>query len=64
MEISLTNTLTNVMGPGSPLIRAFLHVLNDPLIVLVDCHIIESLYLLVVSVEYFQGSEFLNQKLL
>ena len=43
---------------------AFLHFLNYPLIVLVDCRLIESLYSLVLSVEYFQGSKFTAQKLL
>ena len=64
MKMSLTNLKMNFMVPGSPPVRTFLNVLNYPLIVLVDCHIIESPYPLVVSVEYFQGSKFPAQKLL
>ena len=60
--MSLTNLAMEVQGPGSPPVRAFLHVLNYPLIILVDCHLIESPYPLVVSVEYFQGSKFPAQK--
>ena len=33
MTMSLTNLTMKVLGPGSPLVRAFLHVLNYPLIV-------------------------------
>ena len=64
MNTSLTILTMKVLGPGSPPVREFLHVFNYPLIVLVDCHLIESLFLLVVSVEYFQGSKFPAQKLL
>ena len=64
MKMSLMNLTMNVLGPGSPPVFAFLHVLNYPLIVLVDFHLIESQYMLVVSVEYFQGSKFPAQKLL
>ena len=62
MKMSLTNLTKKFVGPDSPPVCAFLHVLNYLLIVIVDCHIIESLYLLVVSVEYFQGSKFPAQK--
>ena len=64
MKISVTNMTMKVLGPGLLPVRAFLHVLNYPLIILVDCHLIKSLYLLVVSVEYFQGSKCPAQKLL
>ena len=64
MKMSLTNLRMEVQGPGSLLVRAFLHVLNYLLIVLVDCHLIESQYTLVVSVEYLQGLKFHAQKLL
>ena len=64
MKMSLTNQTMKVLGLGSPLVRAFLHVLNYLLIVLVDCHLIESTYPLVVSIEYFQGFKFPAQKLL
>ena len=40
MTMSLMTSLTMmVMGPGSPPVRAFLHFLNYPLIVLVGCHV-------------------------
>ena len=39
MKMFLTNMTMKVLGPGSPLVRAFLHVLNYPLIVLVDCSV-------------------------
>ena len=64
MNMSLTNLTMKVLSPGSPPVCAFIHVLNYPLIVLVDCHLIKSPYLLVVSVEYFQGSKFPAQKIL
>ena len=55
MNMSLMTSMTMmVLGPGSPLVRAFLHFLNYPLIVLVDCHVMESLNTFVVSMEYFQ----------
>ena len=43
-----------VLGLGSPPVRAFINFLNYPLIMLVDCHVMESLNTVVVSVEYFQ----------
>ena len=62
MKMSLMTSLTMmVFGPGSPPVHAFLHFLNYMLIVLVDCHITESINPFVVSVEYFQ---FTAQKLL
>ena len=62
MKMSLMMIMTMmVLGPGSPPVRAFLHFLNYPLIVLVDCHVMESPNPFVVSVEYFQ---FPAQKLL
>ena len=64
MTMSLTNQTMEIMGPGSLPVRAFIRVLDYPLIVLVDCHLVESQYPLVVSVEYFQGSKFPTQKLL
>ena len=64
MKMSLTNLTMKVMGPGYPPVLAFLHVLNYPLIMLAYCHLVESPYPLVVSVEYFQGSKFPAQKLL
>ena len=63
MKMSLTNLTTKVLVSGSPPVRAFRYVLNYPLIMLVDCHLIESSYPLVVPVEYFQGSKFPAQKL-
>ena len=64
MNMSLTTLTMKVLGPGFPPFHVFLHVFNYPLIVLVDCHLIKSPYLLVVSIEYFQGSKFPAQKLL
>ena len=62
MKISVMKILTMmVLGPGSLMFRDFLRVLNYLLIVLVDCHVMESPNLFVVSVEYFQ---FPAQKLL
>ena len=40
MKMSLTNMKMKVLGPGSPPVCEFLHVLKYPLIVLVDCHLI------------------------
>ena len=37
MKMSLTNLMMKIQGLGSPPVRTFLHVLNYPLIVLVDC---------------------------
>ena len=37
MKMSLTNLTVKILGPVSPPVRSFLHVLNYPLIVLVDC---------------------------
>ena len=62
--MSLTNLRMKVRGLGLPLDREFLHVLNYPLIMLVDFHVIESPYPLVVSVEYYQVLKFPAQKLL
>ena len=62
MEMSLPYMTMKVLGLGSLPVPAFFHVLNYPLIVLVDCHLIKSLYPMVVSVEYFQGSKFPTQK--
>ena len=40
MKMSLMTSLKMmVLGPGSPLVRDFLHFLNYLLIVLVDCHV-------------------------
>ena len=64
MTISLANQTMKVLGLGSLPVCVFLHILNYPLIVIVDCHLVESQYPLVVSVEYFQGSKFTAQKLL
>ena len=64
MKMSLSHLTMKVLSPGSPSVRAFLRVLNYPLIVLADCHRIKSLYPLVVSFEYFQGSNFPAQKLI
>ena len=63
-KMSLTNLIMKVLGPGSFPVCAILHVLNYPLIVLVDCHLIDSPYLLVVSVENIQDFKFPAQKLL
>ena len=52
MKMSLMKSLIMmVMGPGSPPVCAFLNFLNYPLIVLVDCHVMELLNPFVVSVE-------------
>ena len=64
MKMSLTNLTMKVLGPGYPTACAFFHVLNYPLIVLVDCQLIESQNPFVVSIEYFYGSKFSAQKLL
>ena len=62
MKMSLMTSLTiKVLGPGSPLVRAFTHVLNYPLTVLVDFHVMDSPNPFVVSVEY---SQFPAQKIL
>ena len=42
-----------VMGPCSPPVRAFLHILNYLLVVLVDCCLKKSSNPFVVSVQYF-----------
>ena len=57
----MTSMEMMVQGPGSPPVCALLEFLKYQLIVLVDCHVIESLNPFVVSVEYFQ---FTAQKLL
>ena len=64
MNMFLTILTMEVLGTGSLPVRVFLHVLNYLLIVLVDCHLIESQYPLVVSVEYFQGLKFPAQKII
>ena len=57
-----TDSLTMmVLGLGSPLVHAFTRLSNYPLIVLVNCNVIESPNPFVVSVEYLQ---FPAQKLL
>ena len=62
MKISLMTSLTvMVLGLGSPPVCALLHFLNYLLIVLVDCHVMESPNPFVMSVELFQ---FPAQKLL
>ena len=44
MNMSLMTSLTRmVLGPGSTPVFAFLHFLNYQLIMLVDCHVMESL---------------------
>ena len=55
MKMSLTNLTMKVLGLGSPLVCAFIHVWNYPLIVLVDCCLVKSSYTSVVSVEYFRA---------
>ena len=35
----MTSLMMMVLGLGSPLVCAFLNLLNYPLIVLVDCHV-------------------------
>ena len=50
----MTSLTMMVLGPVSPKVRDFLHFLTYPLIVLVDCHVMESSNPFVVSVEYFQ----------
>ena len=64
VKMSLTNMMMKVLGSVSLPVHSFIHVLKYLLIVLVDCHLIESQYPLVVSIEYFQGSKFSGQKLL
>ena len=55
MKMSMMTGLTMiVLGPGLPPVHAFLNFLNYPLIVLVDCHVMESPKPFVVSVKYFQ----------
>ena len=62
MNMSLMTSLKmKVLGPGSPPVYAFLHVLKYPLIMLVDRHLMWSPNPFVVSVEY---SPFPAQKLL
>ena len=54
MKMSLMTILAmKVLGPCSPLVHAFLHVLNYLLIVLVGCCLKLSPNPCVVSVEYF-----------
>ena len=57
----MTSLMMMVLGPGSPPVRAFLHVFNYPLIVLADCCLKWSPNSFVVSVDYFP---FHAQKLL
>ena len=64
MTMSPTNKMMKVQGLGSLPVRASPHVLNYPLIVYLDCYLVESQYSLVVSVEFFQVSKFHAQKLL
>ena len=55
MKMSLMTSLTMmVMGPGLPPIRAFIHFLNYPLIVLMNCYVMDSPKPFVASVEHFQ----------
>ena len=54
-KMSLMTSLTMmVLGPGSPPVCAFIRFLNYPLILFVDCHVMDSPNPFVVSVEYFQ----------
>ena len=64
MTMSPTNQMMKVQGSGSLPVRMFLHVLNYPLIMLVDCHLMVSHNTLEVCVEMFQGLKFPAQKLL
>ena len=64
MTMYSTNQMMEVQGPGSLPVCTFLHVFNYPSIELVDFILVESQNSLVVSVEYFQGSIFPDQKLL
>ena len=50
----MTSLMMMVLGMGSPPVRAFFRFLHYLLIVLVDCHVMKSPNLFVVSVEYFQ----------
>ena len=66
-NISLMTGLTMmVLGPGLPLNLFYLlcaRFLKFPLIVFVDCHVMDSQNLFVVSVKYFQSKYFPAQKL-
>ena len=62
--MSPKNQMIKVQGSGSLPVCTFLHVLNYPLIESFDCYLVESQYLLVVSVEYFQDSKFPAQNIL
>ena len=66
MKVSLMTILTMMaLDPGLPLNLFHLlcaHFWNYPLIVFVDCHVMESQNLFVVSVEYFQSEYFPAQK--
>ena len=62
--MSPTNQMMKVQGPGSLPFFTSPHVLNYPLIVQVDCYLVESQYSFIVSVEYFEGSKFPAQKLI
>ena len=66
-SMSLVTSLTMmVLGPGFPFNLVYLlcaNFLKFPLIVFVDCHVMESKNLFVVSVEYFQSKYFPAQKL-
>ena len=63
----MTSLIMKVQGPGLPdslvyLVRALFYSSKIPLIVFVDCHVMESQNPFVVSVEYFQSEYFTAQK--
>ena len=62
--MSPKNQIIKVQGTGSLPFFTFLYVFNYPLIVQVDCYLVESQYSFIVSVEYFEGSKFPAQKLI
>ena len=49
----MTSLMMKILDLGSPPVREFIHVLNYPLIVLVNCCVKLSSNKFVVSVEYF-----------
>ena len=62
----MTSLIMTVLGPSLPLNPVYLlraHFLKSRLIVFVDCHVMESQNLFVVSVEYFQSEYFPAKKL-
>ena len=63
----MTSLIMMILGPGLPdnqnLVCALFYFSKIPLIMFVDCHVMDSQNPFVVSVEYFQSEYFPAQKL-